>query len=238
GGSYYFEAKEIESEYRKVLELNQKQLTYFYFPSYHFKAPFEFSELENVYYVVNPEIMLERKSLSSKSANTNYKIIFHKENNAPTWWESLKKLEDIEIKQPSKNLESSTFHLSQEMLSFSDGKNLTLSGKKLNELNLQTRIGEFGLTGNLLKDSSLKNDDIFYSLYFLSRIYYGYGFAEILNAKDTHTAYFLKSFLEEKSENQGFQERFYEGYSQSKTELKEDRFFVGWKPITNVFLSE
>jgi len=242
GGSFVLEAKALESMYRKAINLEPKKLIYLYFTSYHIKAPIESLDIENFYYIFNPELIAKREYYSAKDDFlVGFKIQTYKNSNfSPSWWTHLKKLEQLEYSLNSGTGKGKNFLISMEELIFQDGKVLRFGNFYLPSLENSTirQKAPWAITGSLLAETSLKNEDFINAMYFLDYLHFGPGVVEVIDQKNSHVAYFMKNFLTKKDMIYPFQERFTDAISQIKRDWKEDRYWIGWKPCTNVFILE
>ena len=107
----------------------------------------------------------------------------------------------------------------------------------LNEIKrMERRKGVWVMTGNLLSESSVQNDDFVNSLKYIDQLHQGPGvvFAGLHNA--TATAYFMKNFFKNLNYRYPFVERYYDAFSETQEEFPYDKYWNGFRPYTNVFL--
>jgi hypothetical protein len=229
----------IEAIYRKAIELEKNRLTYLYLPSYHFKAQIEPEEQDYYYYVLNPELLVERPIYDQrKDLLSDYKTEIKKGKFTANWWRSLKKLEEAEITNFSGKGNGNSVLVTQEELRLINNNHLEFNGYRLQNISRQTRVGVWIHTGSLLYNTSLHNDDYVNSLVFIDKLYHGPAIVSVGSQQDTHTAYFLKTFLKKKSGQSTVFDRYLDAYTEVEYNQDEDRFWNGWKPYTNVLLNE
>nr|HNI27597.1 hypothetical protein [Leptospiraceae bacterium] len=75
------------------------------------------------------------------------------------------------------------------------------------------------------------------SLAYLGRLFNGPGIVSFSNQADTHTAFFLKSLLKKNPSKVSLFERYTDAFKETQLNMEEDRFWLGWKPYTNVLIS-
>ncbi|MDX1959717.1 MAG: tetratricopeptide repeat protein [Leptospiraceae bacterium] len=237
-GASEIKQETIETIYRKAISLEKNRLTYLFLPSYHFKAQIEPEEQDHFYYVINPEKLIDRPIYdTSKDLLPNFKSIVKKNPSNNKGWNLLKELEEFEIKASTGTGNGNSFLISQEMISLKENKKLFFADRPLYSLTESPRVGPWILTGSRLYQTSLHNDDYVHSLYFIDNLYHGPAVISTGTQEDTHTAYFLKTFLKKKSFQDQFFERFLDTYIEVEYNQLEDRFWIGWKPYTNTFLN-
>ena len=149
----------------------------------------------------------------------------------------VQELEKYEIKNMQGKGKGNRAILSQEDLRLDKGRKLEFAGVGLNELKrLEKRKGVWVMTGNLLSESSIQNDDFVHSLKYIDQIHQGPGvvFAGLHNS--TATAYFLKNFFKNLNYRYPFTERYYDAFTETQQEIDFDRNWNGFSPYTNVFI--
>ncbi|HMV77203.1 MAG TPA: hypothetical protein PL163_01645 [Leptospiraceae bacterium] len=240
GGTSIVKQESLENRYRTALGLEKNKLTYLYMPSYHFKALLEPEELDHYYYVLDLESLAEKKMYSAvndtqKSFNVKTLPTSVQETKAKR---ILHQLENLEIKSVTDRESAFPFIVSQENLKLYEGRQILFDGRPLNSLSAYSpRNYPWMLTGSDLADTSLHNDDFVNSLAYLGRLFNGPGIVSFSNQADTHTAFFLKSLLKKNPSKVSLFERYTDAFKETQLNMEEDRFWLGWKPYTNVLIS-
>ena len=239
GGVSIVKQESIEARYKEILKLAKNKIDYIYLPSFHFKAVIEPDEQDYFYYVLSPELLLERPIHdSSQDFLPGFQVdVKNNSNYAPKWWKMVQELEKYEIKNMQGKGKGNRAILSQEDLRLDKGRKLEFAGVGLNELKrLEKRKGVWVMTGNLLSESSIQNDDFVHSLKYIDQIHQGPGvvFAGLHNS--TATAYFLKNFFKNLNYRYPFTERYYDAFTETQEEFDFDRNWNGFRPYTNVFI--
>lgn len=231
----------IESKYRKSLNLQRDIIHYLYLPSYHFKITLEPEEEELFYYVLRPDLMVERPYYNpSKDFQFGFGInILNKSKFSELWWTKLKKLENFELKNISGNSRGKRVTITQEELRLDKGRVLEFGGNKLNNLKkFGKRYGPWILTGSLLFQTSLHNDDLTQSLMYLDTIHYGPGIVSTGLQHDTNNVFFLRQFLEQRKVSYPFSERYIETFYKINNYYDDHKYWIGYKPYTNMFIKD
>lgn len=238
GGTSPIKQESLETIYRDALKLERKAVDYIYLPSYHFKSPIEPTELDNFYYVLSPDLMVDRAVYdSSHDFGQDFSVEMHHSSYSEKSWKLLKDLESYELKAVSGSGKGGKIIIASEDLQFKDLKKLEYAGRNLTEVSqLGTRHGVWIHTGSLLNQSSQHNDNYTHSLLYLDKIHQGPGVVCTGYQNNTNNAYFLKRFLKPKNGQYPFQERYYEAFIDLQQEFRDDRFWNGYRPYTNVFI--
>jgi Tol biopolymer transport system component len=230
----------LENYYRKAISLKPNQLTYLYMPSYHFKAVLEPEELDNFYVVLSPEQLVDRPIYNSNQDYLNgFRINILGDNLfSDNSWRKLKKLENMEYRLNTGSGRGNPFIVSEEELRLEENRVIRFGSKQLGAINSGNRIGPWAITSSSLGKTSLHNDDFVHSLYFLDNLHYGPGVVNFSDQKDTHVAMFMRYFLRKTPEQITHFERFIDAYLKVQENAREDKYWNGWKPYTNVIISE
>lgn len=236
-GEGVIKQKYIESIYREKLGLEANQLTYLYFPHYHFKVSLEPKELDNFYFVNSLEYLVDRKPQNShNSFESNFKVqsitpISDKKNRI------LNDIVTMEVKLASGTNPGNSIVVSMEELKLESGRVLKFNKQLLPDLRRSLNPGAWIFVGSLLSQSSVRNDDYFHSMKYLDTHFIGPGVILTGYQKDIHIPFFLRHFLK-KSGSANLFERYTDAYSVLETEYRQDKYWNGWKTYTNTFLKE
>ncbi|MCB1176468.1 MAG: hypothetical protein KDK36_02710, partial [Leptospiraceae bacterium] len=233
--------KSIENFYRNAISLKENQLTYLYFPSYHFKVVLEPEEEDNFYFVSNPERLINNyKYNTSRDFLPGFRVNI--QNSSPNFdkaWKILKDLERLEYRLNSGQGRGNDFIISEEELKLKDNKILTFGNYNLKNLRyIPKRYGPWAITGSNLGKTSLHNDDFFNSLYFLDEIHRGPGIISTTDQRNTHVALFMRYLLDKNKDSSSLFERYLDAFKKVQLTWREDKYWNGWKPYTNVFIEE
>jgi hypothetical protein len=90
-------------------------------------------------------------------------------------------------------------------------------------------------SGSRLGQSSLKSDDFTHSMLFIDKLKEGVGVVSVGLQADTHTSYFIKELLKINGPDSFF-ERYTDAINSIKKRFNEDRYWIGLRPYSNVFL--
>ncbi|MCB1191267.1 MAG: PD40 domain-containing protein [Leptospiraceae bacterium] len=229
----------IETQYRKHLKLEKGVINYLYLPSYHFKITLEPEEEDIFYYVLNPELMINRP-IYDPNEDFQYGFgidIKNKSRFSEVWWKKLKGLENFELRNLSGNRAGKKVTVSQEELSLEKGRIIQFGGSKLTDLSkFGRRQGPWIFTGSLLFQTSLHNDDLAFSFMYLDQIHFGPGIVSTGLQSDTNNVFFLKQFLEQRKVDYPFSERFIESFYKITNNYDDHKYWIGYKPYTNMFI--
>ena len=239
GGVSIVKQESIEARYKEILKFAKNKIDYIYLPSYHFKAVIEPEEQDYFYYVLSPELLLDRPVYdTSQDFVPGFKVEAKNTSNyAPKWWKMIQDLEKYELRNVSGVGKGNRIIISQEDLRLDKGRKLEYANIGLNEIKrMERRKGVWVMTGNLLSESSVQNDDFVNSLKYIDQLHQGPGvvFAGLHNA--TATAYFMKNFFKNLNYRYPFVERYYDAFSETQEEFPYDKYWNGFRPYTNVFL--
>ncbi|MBK8397287.1 MAG: PD40 domain-containing protein [Leptospiraceae bacterium] len=239
GGVAIVKQESIEARYKEILKFAKNAVHYIYLPSFHFKAVIEPEEQDYFYYVLSPELLLERPVYdSSQNFLPGFKVeAMNTSNYAAKWWKMVLDLEKYEIRNVSGSGGGNKVIVSQEDLQLDKGKKLEYGGIGLNDLKrIDKRKGVWVMTGNLLSEASIQNDDFAYSLRYIDQIHQGPGVVFAGTHNSTTNAYFIKKFCKNLNYRYPFVERYYDAFTQTQKEFDFDRNWNGYKPYTNMFL--
>ena len=239
GGVAIVKQESIEARYKEILKFTKNAIDYIYLPSFHFKAVIEPEEQDYFYYVLSPELLLERPVYdSSQDFLPGFKVESKNTSNyAPKWWKMVQDLEKYEIRNVSGIGNGNKVIVSQEDLQLAKGRKLEYAGVGLNELKrIEKRKGVWIMTGNLLSEASIQNDDFAYSLRYIDQIHQGPGVVFAGNHNSTVNAYYIKKFCKNLNYRYPFVERYYDAFTQTQEEFDFDRNWNGFRPYTNVFM--
>jgi hypothetical protein len=239
GGVSIVKQESIEARYKEILKFTKNKTDYIYLPSFHFKAVIVPMEQDQYYYVLSPELLLERPVYdTSQDFLPGFKVeIKNTSNYSPKWWKMIQDLEKYELRNVSGVGRGNKITVSQEDLRLDKGRIFEYAGLGLNELKrLEKRKGVWVMTGNLLSESSIQNDDFAHCLKYIDTIHQGPGvvFAGLHNS--TAMAYFLKIFFKNFNYRFPFEDRYYHTFTELQEEYRYDRNWNGFRPYTNVFL--
>ncbi len=235
GGLEVSKKEFLEERYKSVLKFTKNKIDYIYLPSYHFKVCIVPVEQDNFYYVLSPELMVDRNVYdSSKDFLPSFKInhLSYQEKISPEI-----KLEKLETKFLSGKGIGRTKNIIQDELKLEKGKEILFSN--INLLKLDSKIKREGfwfLSNSRLEQTSLHNDDFVHSIFYLDKIHIGPSVLSSGHQIDINDAYFIKTFFKNLDYRLPYEERYLDAISNLQSDLKEDRFWNGYKPYTNVFI--
>ncbi len=239
GGVSIVKQESIEARYKEILKFAKNKIDYIYLPSFHFKAVIEPEEQDYFYYVLSPELLLERPVYDTKQDFLpGFKVESKNTSSyAPQWWKMIQEIEKYELRNISGNGKGNRIIISQEDLRLDKGRKLEYASLGLNEIKrMGKRKGVWIMTGNLLSEASIQNDDFAHSLKYLDAIHQGPGvvFAGLHNT--TATAYFMKHFFKNLNYRYPYVERYYDAFTETQEEFPYDKYWNGFRPYTNVFM--
>ncbi|HMV41083.1 MAG TPA: hypothetical protein PLS71_13745 [Leptospiraceae bacterium] len=239
GGVSIVKQESIEARYKEILKFSKNKIDYIYLPSYHFKAVIEPDEQDYFYYVLSPELLLERPIYdTTQDFVPGFKVEAKNISTySPKWWRMIQELEKYELRNVSGVGKGNRIQISQEDLLLENGRKLQFANMGLNEIKrIEKRKGVWVMTGNLLSESSVQNDDFPHSLRYIDSIHQGPGvvFASLHN--QTATAFFLKNFFKNLNYRYPFIERYYDAFTTTQEEFPFDKYWNGFRPYTNVFI--
>lgn len=239
GGVSIVKQESIEARYKEILKFSKNKIDYIYLPSYHFKAVIEPDEQDYFYYVLSPELLVERPIYdSSQDFVPGFKVESKNISNySPKWWRMIQDLEKYELRNVSGVGKGNRMIISQEDLRLENGRKLQYGSMGLNDIKrIDKRKGVWIMTGNLLSESSVQNDDFPHSMKYIDTIHQGPGvvFASLHN--QTATAFFLKNFFRNLNYKYPFVERYYDAFTSTQEEFHFDKYWNGFRPYTNVLL--
>jgi tetratricopeptide (TPR) repeat protein len=235
-GESVLEQKYIEEVYRTKLNLIPNQISYLYFPSYHFKVYLHPNEYDKFFYILSLE-EISKRDLSSTNKNFNPPYSFDITGKPISGKEKiLFDLTEMERKLIPSSQKGKEVILSHETLLLKKNKNLEFKEKSLLSLKgSKPRKAAWMYLGSRLGNSSLKTDDFSHSLPFLDQTKEGVGVVFVGSQEDTHTAFFVKEFLKVGGPDSFF-ERYTDAMNALKKRFNEDRYWIGMRPYTNVLL--
>jgi Tol biopolymer transport system component len=241
GGDSISTQEYIENLYKSKLKFTKGKIDYIYLPNYHFKAPIESTEQDNYYYVLSPEIVVERNLYDTKKDFLpNFKIIIPEETYTNTKTKFINDLEKFEVKYLSGKGNGRDVRVIQDDLFLNKGKEIYFGKKRISELTKNTNPnpneGVWFLSNNLLEETSIQNDDFVHSLVRIDKIYSGPSVINFGLQNNLNDPMFMKVFFKKLDYKLGFEERFYDSFVDVQDKLKEDKYWIGYKPYTNVLL--
>ena len=239
GGVSIVKQESIEARYKEILKFAKNKIDYIYLPSYHFKAVIEPQEQDYFYYVLSPDLLIERPVYdTTQDFLPGFKVEAKNTSSySPKWWKMIQDLEKYELRNVSGVGKGNKIIISQEDLRLEKGRKLEYASLGLNEIKrLEKRKGVWIMTGNLLSEASIQNDDFAHSLRYTDQLHQGPGvvFAGLHNT--TATAYFMKNFFKNLNYRYPYVERYYDAFTETQEEFPYDKYWNGFRPYTNVFM--
>jgi tetratricopeptide (TPR) repeat protein len=236
-GKGIVQQKTIETNYRKELNLKPNQLTYLYFPSYHFKVSLEPKEIDYFYFANSLESLAERNPEKYHKNWKNNSNIQYIQLGSKKSEKIINDLIAMEINLISNKTSKQKIVISSEELNLIDGRTLQFNNKPI--YTLSNSVNKINLPwvyyGARLDQSSIKNDDFLSSLNYLDNYFIGPGLIYTGSKNDIHLAYFTKELLR-KSANESMFERYTDAFLKLKIRFPEDRFWNSLKPYTNTLI--
>jgi hypothetical protein len=235
-GESVLQQKYIEEIYREKLSLEKNKTTYLYFPSYHFKVYLHPNEYDKFYYVLSLE-EISKRELSTTHRNFNPPYSFESNGKPSTGKEKvLFDLIEMEKKLLPNGKKGKEVLLSNETLILKNNKSLEFNDEPLRSLKgTKAKKSAWVYSGSRLGQSSLKNDDFTHSLLYIDKRNEGVGVVSVGLQADTHTSYFIKELLKTNGPDSFF-ERYTDAINSIKKRFNEDRYWIGLRPYSNVFL--
>ncbi|NBU97845.1 MAG: hypothetical protein EBS19_06480, partial [Spirochaetia bacterium] len=235
-GESVLQQKYIEEIYREKLKLEKNKTTYLYFPSYHFKVYLHPNEFDKFYYILSLEEIIKREASNShKYFNPPYS--FEVSGNIKSGKEkALFGLIDMERKLLPTSKKGKEVHISNEILTLKNNKSLEFNEETIKNLKtMKPKKSAWFYCGSRLGQSSIKNDDFSHSLLYIDKIKEGVGVVSTGLQSDMNTSFFLKEFLKVNGSDSFF-ERYTDAIKNLKLRFNEDKYWIGYKSYTNVFL--
>jgi hypothetical protein len=235
-GESVLQQKYIEEIYREKLNLEKNKTTYLYFPSYHFKLYLHPNEYDKFYYILSLEEIIKREpSISHKNFSPPYS--FEVTGNLNSGKEkALFALIDMEKKLLPSSKKGKEVQISNETLELKNNKSLEYNDDPIINLKAKnSKKSAWFYNGSRLGQSSIKNDDFSHSLLYIDRLREGVGVVSSGLQADMNTSYFLKEFLKVNGPDSFF-ERYTDAIKYLKLRFNEDKYWIGYKSYTNVFL--
>ncbi len=236
-GESILQQKYIEEIYREKLNLEKNKTTYLYFPSYHFKVYLHPNEYDKFYYILSLEEITKREpSNTHKKFNPPYSFDVLGNTNSQKE-KALFDLIDMEKKLLPSTKKGKELHISNENLVLKNNKSIEFNEESIRNLKaIKTKKSAWYYTGSRLGQSSIKNDDFSHSLLYIDKIKEGVGIVSSGVQNDMNTSYFLKEFLKVNGADSFF-ERYTDAMKNLKLRFNEDKYWIGYKSYTNVFLN-
>ncbi|MCP5493157.1 MAG: PD40 domain-containing protein [Leptospiraceae bacterium] len=247
-GSFALQKDFIESKFRNAIFknpiinpiLNEEPITYLYLSSYLIKVPLEFREKDNFFYIQSPELLAQRQSHSlSGDFEKDFKINLHwNKTNTSTAYTEFKKIGNYELDSEGNNTKS-VVNVSGEDLGIKNQNQLYFGTQPLQKLNLNhIRNGCWILASSELYETSIKNNDLNYSLAFLDKIHYGPGVISIGPQNNLGNLIFIKNLLQRKKVKLSLKDRFINSLKQQKITYPNEYSWIGYRLYTNTLLKE
>jgi len=235
-GESVLQQKYIEEIYREKLNLEKNKTTYLYFPSYHFKVYLHPNEYDKFYYVLSLE-EISKRELSTTHRNFNPPYTFEVSNKPSTKKEKvLFDLIEMEKKLLPNGKKGKDVQISNETLNLKNNKSMEFNDEPLRSIKgTKVKKSAWIYSGSRLGQSSLKSDDFTHSMLFIDKLKEGVGVVSVGLQADTHTSYFIKELLKINGPDSFF-ERYTDAINSIKKRFNEDRYWIGLRPYSNVFL--
>ncbi len=235
-GESSLQQKYIEEIYRKSLNLTPNKITYLFFPSYHFKVYLDPNESDKFYYTLALEELTKKKS-SNLNKNFNYPYnISHSGKPTSIKEKILFDLIQMEVKLFKSSKTGKEIQIVNESLTLKDDKTIEFNGKRFNQISDKKKPSIWIFTGSKFQNSSIRNDDFSQAFFTLNKYFEGPGIISSGVQTDVNTAYFIKEFLRKDGPDSLF-ERYTDAMKNLKLRFSEDRFWIGYKSYTNVFIN-
>ncbi|PJZ68965.1 translocation protein TolB [Leptospira perolatii] len=235
GGSEALLREALESDYRHKIKLSSKKLTYLYLESYHFLVPIIPRSDEEVYYITDPEDLLQNPVHHQKEEFLPGFGIKKKDTpNSPEWYKQLLKLEDLEIADGiAGRPELTPFHLLRVPLELDESKRIRFGGETLPKKVSRWGKGIWMLCSSFLEEFSYGSENLRDSLSYLQKEVQGPGVVNLGYQPDTHNSRFIKELTRRDQTRIPLKIRFQKAIEVMREAYPFDKYWNGYRLFTN-----